>query len=119
MNFVHLKLLVVCNDIENYVNVLTGFQRYRLKMVQIKLCHHQLPSTTIYHHPQPAKIYPPLPTTSRNISSSTHQLHPPAANTNQNISTTIPHHPPTAKTFFIKNLFIRISSHYQTTTQET
>ena len=66
---------------------------------QTKLCHHPLPSTTnhhqpkyIHHHPPPAKMYPPPHTTTQDISTNTH------------------HHPPTAKTF-IRNPFIRISSH--------
>ena len=33
MNFVNLKLLVVCDNIENHVKVLKGFQRYHLKIV--------------------------------------------------------------------------------------
>ena len=50
-------------------------------------------STTTHHHPPPAKIYSPPPTTSQNISTNAH------------------HDPPTAKTFFMRNPFIRISSH--------
>ena len=54
----------------------------------------------IHHHPPPTKIYPPL-TTSQDISTNTH------------------HHPPTVKTFFIRNPFIRVSSHCLTARQET
>ena len=60
--------------------------------------HHSLPLTTTHHHPPPAKIYPHPPTTS------------------QNVSTIIHHHPSTAKFFFIRNPFIRISSHCLTAT---
>ena len=97
---------------------------------QTKLCHHPLPSTTTHHHPPPAKIYQPRPTT---ITTNNHQpppakiyppppttihhdpppakIYPLSPTTSQNISTTNYYHPPTAKTFFIRNPFIRISSH--------
>ena len=98
---------------------------------QTKLCHHPLPSTTTHHHPPPAKIYPPRPTT---ITTNNHQpppakiypppppttihhdpppakIYPLSPTTSQNISTTNYYHPPTAKTFFKRNPFIRISSH--------
>ena len=41
MNFVHLELLVVFDNIENHVKVLKGFQRYHLKIVlrSNPLCH--------------------------------------------------------------------------------
>ena len=64
--------------------------------------HHQ--PKYIHRYPPPAKIYPPPLTTTHHQPKYIHQ-HPP--------------HPPTAKTFFIRNPFIRISSHCLTATQET
>ena len=65
---------------------------------------------TTHHHSPPAKIYlPPPPTTSQNISTTT----------SQDISTNTRHDLQTAKTFFIRNPFIRVSSHCLTARQET
>ena len=91
---------------------------------QTKLCHHPPPSTTTHHYPRPSTTthhqpkhihhQPPSPSTSQNISTTTtrHQPkyihhHPPPPSTTQNISTNTHQHPPTAKTFFLRNPFIR------------
>ena len=85
---------------ETYKNQSTDFEILRVRLNYATNHHHPpQPTTThhqpkyIHHHPPPAKIYPPPPTTSQNISTNTH------------------HDPPTAKTFFIRNPFTRISSH--------
>ena len=102
------------------------------KMGQTKLCYHPPPSSTTHHHLPPAKIYPHPPTTIHHYPppakicplplTTTHHHLPPAKiypnppTTSQNVSTIIHHHPPTAKTFLIRNPFIRISSHCLTAT---
>ena len=68
-------------------------------------------ATTTHHQPKYIHHHLPPPTTSLN--------NPPPPSTSQNISTTIHNHPLTAKTFFIRNPFIRISSHCLTATWET
>ena len=81
------------------------------------------PSTTTHHQPKYTHRHPPPPTTSQNISTTIHH-HPPPPTTSQNISTTthhqpkyIHHHsPPPTDNFFIRNPFIRISSHCLTAT---
>ena len=70
--------------------------------------HHPPPSTTTHHDPPPS-------TTSHHQPKYIHH-HPPLPTTSQNISTNTHHDPPTAKTFFIRNPFIRISSHCLTAT---
>ena len=70
--------------------------------------HYPPPLTTTHHQPKYIPYHPLAPT-------SIHQ-HPPAPTTSQNISATTHHHPPIANTFFIRNPFIRISSHCLTVT---
>ena len=69
-----------------------------LRECQTKLCHHPPPSTANHHQPKYIHHHPSPPTISQDISTTTH------------------HNPPTAKTFFIRNPFIRISSHCLTAT---
>ena len=60
---------------------------------QTKLCHHPPPPITTHHQSKYIHFYPP-PSTARN-----------------DISTNSYHPPPIAKAFFIRNPFLRISSH--------
>ena len=79
---------------------------------------------TTHHHPPPAKIYPP-PTTTHHQPKWIHH-HAPPPTTSQNMSTTtqnqpryIHQHPPpptNSQNLFLRNPFIRISSHCLTAT---
>ena len=60
MNFAYLELLVICENLENHVKVIKGFQRYHLKIVWEVILHaipyqkpliylKKLPSLQVHH----------------------------------------------------------------------
>ena len=99
----HERITHVTADYFLHIDVVLTYDCYFQRLQGVRLnyatTHHHRPRPTATHH-QPKYIHhhPPLPTTSQNISTNTH------------------HDPPTAKTFFIRNPFIRISSHCLTAT---
>ena len=71
MNFVHFKLLAVCDNIENHVKVLKGFLRYHITIIwKVILCAILYQKPLIYLKKVPS--YPP--TWARKLSQSTLSL---------------------------------------------
>ena len=73
------------------------------------------PPTLTHYDPPAAKIFPPPPAATHYQPKYIH-LHPPPPTTIQKISANTHHGLPAAKTFFIRNPFVRISSQCLTAT---
>ena len=88
------------------MGVQTMFGNYYSRTGQAKLCHHPPPPSITHHQPKCIHHHPPPPISSQNVSTTTHH-HPPPTKIYPLTPTTTHQQ----QTFFIRNPFIRISSH--------
>ena len=91
-----------------------NFKSRLITLGQTKLFHNPLRPPTIHDHPPPSKIYPLPPTTSQNMSTTTHHQqkyihhHPPSVKIYPplpTISQKMDHHPPKTKIHSYINSF--------------